>query len=489
MTKTLRLIELFAGYGSQALAIKRLGIPYEHYRVVEFDKYAIKSYNAVHGTNFTTTDIRDVKGSDLGIVDTDKYNYLLTYSFPCTDLSLAGKREGMSRDSGTRSGLLWEVERILRELKDSGSDLPQYLVMENVPQVHSEQNIKDFGEWISFLDSLGYISKWQDLNAKDYGVAQNRERCFMVSYLDKSLKFAFPCPVPLTKTARDYLEDTVDNKYYLKTEKAEELINKLILESEDELIRIKANVDKGYTELESGGVCDMSYPDSESRRGRAQSLPRLCPTITSSGELNKIDRQVVDRSTTCPRVKDTSNCIRAAQRGIDVRDSKETGVIEKIVVEERTDEGLRTFCGNVPESTLRTTESCGDKRVLEISEAASRLAYLNYKRIEDVDKDIAKTLCARDYKGFGSGFDTMNGVIEHQGYLYRIRKLTPLECFRLMDVSDEDSEKMLAVNSETQCYKQAGNSIVVAVLEAIFKNIFCGGSETVRAQIDIFDIL
>lgn len=116
--KPLRLIELFAGYGSQALAIKRLGISYESYRVVEFDKYAVRSYNAVHNTNFDVTDIRDVKGEDLGIVDTDKYNYLMTYSFPCTDLSVAGNMQGMSRGSGTRSGLLWEVERILRELNE-----------------------------------------------------------------------------------------------------------------------------------------------------------------------------------------------------------------------------------------------------------------------------------------------------------------------------------------------------------------------------------
>lgn len=116
MDKPLRLIELFAGYGSQALALKRLNIPFEHYRVVEFDKYAVKSYNAVHNTNFKVTDIRDVSGEDLGIVDTDKYSYCLTYSFPCTDLSIAGNMQGMSRDSGTRSGLLWEVERLLREL-------------------------------------------------------------------------------------------------------------------------------------------------------------------------------------------------------------------------------------------------------------------------------------------------------------------------------------------------------------------------------------
>ena len=110
--KTVRLIELFAGYGSQAMAIKRLGIPYESYRVVEFDKYAINSYNAVHDTKFPTIDIRDFTGEDLGIVDTDKYNYVMTYSFPCTDLSVAGKMQGMSRDSGTRSGL-FECYRLM----------------------------------------------------------------------------------------------------------------------------------------------------------------------------------------------------------------------------------------------------------------------------------------------------------------------------------------------------------------------------------------
>ena len=127
--------------------------------------------------------------------------------------------------------------------------------------------------------------------------------------------------------------------------------------------------------------------------------------------------------------------------------------------------------------------------MLEITgKGANKLAYLNYDHIEDTNKTIAKTLCCRDYKGFGTGFNTMNGVIDSV-IEYRIRKLTPLECFRLMDVSDEDAKKMLSVNSESQCYKQAGNSIVVAVLEKIFYNIFCGGSSKVSRQLDIFDIL
>lgn len=144
ITKPIRLIELFAGYGSQAMALKRIGAKFEHYRVVEFDKYAIASYNTVHGTNFPTMDITKVRTDDLNIVDTDKYCYMMTYSFPCTDLSVAGKQAGMSKGSGTRSGLLWEVERILIEIRDGNGELPQILFMENVPQVHSQDNMPDF---------------------------------------------------------------------------------------------------------------------------------------------------------------------------------------------------------------------------------------------------------------------------------------------------------------------------------------------------------
>ena len=364
--RKIRLIELFAGYGSQAMALKRLGVDFEHYRVVEFDKFAIKSYNAVHNTNFDVTDIRDIKGEDLGIVELDKYDYLMTYSFPCTDLSIAGKMQGMSKNSGTRSGLLWEVERLLRE----SENLPQFLVMENVPQVHCEDNIKDFGEWISFLDSLGYVSKWQDLNSRDYGIPQNRERCFMVSYLNKDLKFAFPDGISLNKNSKDILEKNVKDKYFLNDDKLAKKIKAFVIDTQDlNKIIIRANTELGYYELYNGGVVDLSYPKSKGRRGRVISNGLISSTITATGN--------------------------------------------------------------------------ADKMVM-------------YKSIY---QDI------------------------------KIRKLTPLECFRFMDVSDEDALKMLLVNSEAQCYKQAGNSIVVAVLEAIFKNMFLGGSEQTNAQLDIYDIL
>lgn len=269
--KPVRLIELFGGIGSQAMALTRLGIDFEHYRLVEFDKYPVASYNAIHGTNFEPTDITKIKGSDLGIVNTDKFTYLMTYSFPCQDLSVAGKQKGMSKGSNTRSGLLWEVERLLNETEK----LPQLLLMENVPQVHSKKNLSDFEDWINFLESKGYSNFYQDLNAKDYGVAQNRNRCFMVSILG-DFTFSFPKPKKLDKTMKDYLEDTVDEKYYINNDKADKLIQNLInngsisveRETVDLSIKdprrkeiancIKARYDAGISNLKSDGtgVCE-----------------------------------------------------------------------------------------------------------------------------------------------------------------------------------------------------------------------------------------
>lgn len=223
ITNKIRLIELFGGIGSQAMALRDLGVDFEHYRLVEFDKYPVASYNAVHGTNFVPTDITKIHAEDLGIVDTDKYTYIMTYSFPWQDLSLAGKRRGMTKGSGTRSGLLWEVERLLKEC----TNLPQVLLMENVPQVISEKNIDDFDDWLAFLRNKGYSNHYQVLNAKDYGVAQNRERCFMVSILG-DFDYEFPDTEKLTKTVKDYLEEEVDEKYYINNDKARKLIADLL---------------------------------------------------------------------------------------------------------------------------------------------------------------------------------------------------------------------------------------------------------------------
>lgn len=218
ITGKIRLVELFAGIGSQAKALERLGVDFEHYRVCEFDRFAIQSYNAIHGTDFPVSDITRLSGEDLGIVDTDRYTYIMTYSFPCQDLSKAGKQAGMGK--GTRSGLLWEVERLLNET----DNLPQVLLMENVPDVIGQKNMPNFAKWFEYLECRGYKNYYQVLNAKDYGIPQNRERCFMVSLLG-DYYYDFPEPIPLELRLKDMLEQEVDEKYYLSDKAVEKILH------------------------------------------------------------------------------------------------------------------------------------------------------------------------------------------------------------------------------------------------------------------------
>ena len=354
ITKPIRLIELFAGYGSQAMALERLGADFTHHKVIEFDRFAVNSYNAVHGTDFEPTDIRNIHASDLEITDTEKYCYIMTYSFPCTDLSVAGKMKGMKKGSGTRSGLLWEVERLLNEM----SERPQILLMENVAQVHGKTNIEDFRQWISFLESIGYQNFWQDLNAKDFGVPQNRRRCFMVSLLGNYV-YHFPEPISSGRTKlKDLLDHNVDERFYLKSEKAEKLIKQLIV----------ANIPSGNENVD---------------------------TVLATKQGTVLERQTDVGATICSR----------DYKGLRNRDNDNV-VVEKISIRQET-----------------------------------KKEFINRK------------------------------VKIYDEYEYRIRRLTPKEYGRLMGVSDEDYEKMATVNSNTQLYKQFGNSIVVDVLCAIFKQL------------------
>ena len=468
ITKKIRLIELFGGIGSQAMALRDIGADFEHYRLVEFDKYAVQSYNAIHKTDFTTTDIRDVHGADLGITDKDLYCYLVTYSFPCTDLSVAGKMKGMSkkdwesRDS-TRSGLLWEVERILKELPKE--QLPDVLLMENVPQVHADQNIIDFENWQKFLRSIGYYNFYKDLNAKDYGIPQNRERCFMVSILsDEFIEYEFPEGVKLEKVMKDFLEEQVDEKYYINSEKAEKLVSQLL----------NRNV------IESN--------------------------ITTA-----------DLSLKAPKKTNMANCITAREnRGISNVQGIGNAVIEKekarllggLEGHERKGGGIQTgYQVFDPEYICPTQLADGGGYGLLITEKQS--IRTNGKDYAETT-EIATALNARDYKGFHESFQASNGVIEkikkvgqisiegsqcktvvsdegleptlsagthgyanaHIATQYRIRKLTPRECWRLMGYTDADFEKAHNAGvSNSQLYKQAGNAIVKQVLMAIFSQM------------------
>ena len=230
ITKPVRLIELFAGIGAQAKSLEILGVPFEHYRACEIDRFAMEAYNRIHGTCFETSDITQITGKDLGIVDKDKYTYILTYSFPCQSLSNAGKMEGMVEGSGTESALLWEVKRLLEETEE----LPDILLMENVPAVISERNAEQFNAWYKFLEDKGYTNKYDLLNMKHYGVPQNRQRCFMLSWLSNNATgggygeydyYDFPTRIRLNRRCKDLLETETDveEKYFLTPEQIEKL--------------------------------------------------------------------------------------------------------------------------------------------------------------------------------------------------------------------------------------------------------------------------
>ena len=436
----IRLIELFAGVGSQAMALRDLGVDFESYRVVEFDKYAIKSYNAIHGTNFPTLDIRDIHCEDLGIVDKQNVTYLLTYSFPCQDLSKAGKQRGMTKGSGTRSGLLWEVERILNECKEKDS-LPQVLLMENVPDVIGTKNYEDFMKWYVALENMGYQSYYKVLNAKDYGIPQNRERCFMVSILG-DYNYTFPKPMPLKLRLKDMLEESADEKYYISNKLLAcftdtkdrngfvraERFNPHDIEDEyafsittsagnratDNFIKVKEATKKGYDIAIEGDSINLEQPNSQTRRGRVGK--QVAQTLTTSCNQGVIDFYN-------HRVKDddfigtlTTNCGNVGHCGC-------FGVKEKTGIDITWND-----VGDTTEISRALTTSC---RTLSKNQMST-------------------------------------GVLENG---IRIRKLTPLECWRLMGFTDEDFEKAEKVNSNTQLYKQAGNSIVKQVLMAIFKQM------------------
>ena len=496
ITKPIRLIELFAGIGSQAKALTNLGVEFEHHMVCEFDKYAVTSYNAVHGTDFKPSDIREIKGKDLGITDTDKYCYILTYSFPCQDLSNAGKGAGMAKGSSTRSGLLWEVERLLTETEE----LPTVLVMENVPQVISEKNIKDFSQWVAFLDGLGYKSKWEILNAKDYGIPQNRERCFMVSMLG-DYYYEFPANKPLKKRLKDMLEDSVDGRYYLSDKALNGVLNttfncskldsrtahnvgitplcardykdpKLVVE-EPKLMQVAQLTDKKFNEM----------------TGRVYSGDGLCPTIrTMQGgclEPKVAEPLALDEQNRCIRKSHPCGCI--VTDGSSPKHNNR--VIEPIVWDGfnqriRADsECVGTITQNVGADLKRNGQ--GIIEPLEGFDLSEKMkAYINsyngkYKVSDGnlvVNREIAvaKTTregCTRadssDY--ISTEMDGNKNVAGMDLLPYRIRKLTPKECWRLMGFTDKDVDSAVAVGmSNAQLYKQAGNSIVVQVLEAIF---------------------
>ena len=448
----IRLIELFAGVGSQAMALRDLGADYESYRVVEFDKYAIKSYNAIHGTNFPTLDIRDIHCEDLGIVDKQNVTYLLTYSFPCQDLSKAGKQRGMTKGSGTRSGLLWEVERILNECKEKDS-LPQVLLMENVPDVIGSKNYEDFMKWHVALENMGYQSYYKVLNAKDYGIPQNRERCFMISILG-DYNYTFPRPIPLKLRLKDMLEEQVDEKYYLSQDKVNKFVKKF-----DQTPYALLGGEQGHQSVKKDGISTTLTSSMGCGGG-------YVPMINEPMESKRIGGLFDDE-----KGKHQAGSIWDTNHLAPTLDTMQGGYRQPcVIVKEATKKGYTEAkfgdSINLEQPNSQTRRGRDGKGVAQTLTCSCNQAIIEPKIIDDTQGFDG----VREYKDYSPTLRAArSGLKVNQDF--RIRKLTPRECFRLQGFTDEDFEKAQKVNSNTQLYKQAGNSIVKQVLMAIFKQM------------------
>lgn len=482
--KPIRLIELFGGYGSQHFALDYLGVKVEQWRLCEWAVKSIQAYKDAHCENDNTdyskdltdkqildylfnkgisqnynepmtyeqikrlgsqkqrqiynnimathnlVNIQQAHGDDLEIVDKDKYCYVMTYSFPCQDLSSAGLGKGMEKGSGTRSGMLWEVERLLDECKE----LPQVLLMENVPEVIGTNNIKHFAKWLEKLESLGYKCYWKVLNAKDYGVPQNRERCFMVSILG-DYYYEFPQTIPLEHRLKDLLEDEVDEKYYLS----------------DKAVIGKINTNFQTSKLES--VIPNEYGIMPTLCARDYKDPKCIIESTNNESYITINGQ------SYPITKNNENFIEWKRKGFlesDCRAWKDNKVSGTLTTNGKT---------KIIE-TLTEPRICLRSNNKRIHATASKLD----PTIDGQYMDIFNQTNKQDISGaLLAGMDAHQGNIVYNNY--RIRKLTPKECFRLMGVKDEDFEKIAKNQSNASLYHLAGDSICVSVLMAIFSKM------------------
>ena len=240
----LKVLELFGGIGACSKALEKLGIDYEIADYVEIDKYAVASYNAMHDTNF--------EPQDICTWDKDIEVDLLMHGSPCQDFSLAGKQAGGDKDSGTRSSLMYETIRIVEKLK------PKYVIWENVKNLLSKKHRHNFDAYLETMKQLGYNSFYQILNAKDYGIPQNRERVFTISILGEHEPYMFPGKQELKLKLKDMLEDEVDESYYLSEDHLRRIANWKSFQNPLEKVygeeSIMATITTRVAESDGGGV-------------------------------------------------------------------------------------------------------------------------------------------------------------------------------------------------------------------------------------------
>lgn len=446
----IRLLSLFTGIGAFEKALKMLNIPYELVGFSEIDKFAVKSYCAIHNVdeNKNLGDVKNIKTENLKEVD------FMTWGFPCQDISIAGNLKGIE-EGKTRSGLYFEGYRILKDV------MPKVSIIENVKNLTSKRFREKFVKILKDIEDAGYNNYWRVLNAKDYGVPQNRERVFVVSIrkdIDKC-SFNFPDKQFLKIRLKDLLEDNVDEKYYLSEKAIGRLIrhsNKIITKKENP--NVSSCLVAGYFKM---GARDEQYIkddnsvrritglfDSENKTHQAGSIydeKGLAPTLTSASGGNIQPHIFVQEGTKAGVTK--------AVDGDSINVSYPNNIKKRGRVGKQVSQTILASNNNM--ATLEKTN---------IKNIAMFNPY-NNSRIEDIDP-TQTAHC-------GGIYSSAAVLISEDGeYYFRIRKLTPKECWRLMGFQDEDFEKARSIGmSDTQLYKQAGNSIVVNVLVEIFKKL------------------
>lgn len=407
----LKVFTAFSGYDSQCMALDRLGIDYELVGWSEVDKFAIQAHNAVY-PQWADRNFGDISKIDwANVPDFD----LFTYSFPCQDISSAGKQRGLQKGSETRSSLLWECQKAI-EIKR-----PKYCLMENVAALVSEKFLPYFLEWERLMCRYGYDNYNRILDSKDYGIPQHRERIFMVSIQDEGRSFYWPEKIELVKRLKDVLETKVDEKYYLSEDKIANLIER---ETEK-----KGN-------HEQPRICTMV--------GRDPMNPKLRKKSENYQQFIEIGDDVCNTLTTVqkdnllyePIIHEDLEIIKAKTETLKIKQATKQGFVEIVPGS--------LFDASYPESKTRRG------------------------RVQDGGQ-TSPTLTAGGE----------SPCLYEEGS-FRIRYLTPKECFRLMGVCDSDIQKIQENGlSNRQQLKMAGNSIVVEVLVQIFRKVFVvTGQET-----------
>lgn len=455
----LSVIEYFGGIGAIRKALERLEIPFKIVDYVEIDEAAVKSYNAMYGTNFEPQDIR-TWNKDFKDID------LIMHGSPCTNFSTAGKQEGGDEDTGTASSLMYETLRNVKRLK------PKYVIWENVKNLISDKHWHNFQKYLNIMDEFGYNNYYQVLNAKDYGIPQNRERVFTVSIrkdIDEE-SFEFPKKKLLTITLKDILEDIVDEKYYLDNNKLKSIAtwnsyqkplekvlgqesiaptltargsgeehSGMIIYSED--LKDTANIQEEIKNETLSPTTDKTLK----YKGNQVSLPAICASrgrkINNGSDYKKLE-QTIEINT-----DGISNCLTTV--------SKDNYVIEKNM--------KKQLCDHLLENNIVETYD-----VINHGYTSNRFKKLNSGQCIPISKNISPTITTRPDELGVTVKDNHN--LDYKNL--RIRKLTPKECWRLMGFDDEDFNKAAKVCTESKLYKQAGNSIVVNVLEAILGELF-----------------